>query len=818
MQSLPRCVSALLGALNFQNADQEKLHTLTDGEWSTLLSYCDLMRLTLVLQRLGNRSLPDWVRLRLERNLIGNRERFARTKTAYGEIASALQATDVEHVVLKGFAQWTGSVDAGARMQGDLDLYIPADSIHIAREALLRLDYHPLRGFDRSPSDHLPAMTRKNNWKWRGDYFDPDIPLSVDLHFRFWDEINAGFGPLGLDAFWPRRIRRTIADLNFQALHPADSLAYASLHALRHLLHGTMSVNNIYEIAQFLHTYETDADFWNSWHESHDASLRRLQAVCFRLARDWFNCSVSDVAQAEIQGLSTEVNRWCSAYGESSLTLPFCPNKDALWLHLTLAEPSHRSTIFFKALFPSRFPTIDAVEEQSAKLKGTDNKLSRPITYISHLARRAIHHARILPQTLFHAVGWWWTSKELGQGFLTFLGASFFYTFGMFIYFFLFNLYLIDLGYKEKFVGWTTGALALGGILGILPAGFLNQRFGIRKGLLICFTFVPAISIVRAFLTGEAWQLILASCTGALAAIWGVTISPALAQLTTEKNRPFGFSLVFSSGIGVGVLGGIIGGRLPGWLAYASSPATSLHAKQSALLIACAFMTLAVWPASRLRFTSPPPPEKNFYRTNPFLLRYLPAIAIWSLATGAFTPFFNVYFSQHLRVPVEKIGLYFSGAQFFQVVAILLAPILFRRCGIILGIIYMQIATALSLGCLATLQTASTAGLIYAGYAAFQWMSEPGMYSLLMNQVTPAERSGASAMNALVISSSQALAAVVAGAALARFGYTLVLEGVALMALIAALAFRILLFKSVPFSAPTAALLRPATESSSAHD
>jgi CBS-domain-containing membrane protein len=92
------------------------------------------------------------------------------------------------------------------------------------------------------------------------------------------------------------------------------------------------------------------------------------------------------------------------------------------------------------------------------------------------------------------------------------------------------------------------------------------------------------------------------------------------------------------------------------------------------------------------------------------------------------------------------------------------------------------------------------------------------MYSLLMNQVKPSERSGASAMNALVIASSQAIAAVVAGAALARFGYTVVLQGVALTALVAALTFRILLSKAVPSSARSAAVLRPATESSSAID
>ena len=822
MQRVPRNVTALLEALRFRNPRFEALQSLDDHEWTELLSFCDLMRLTLVLGKVAQDSLPDWVRLRIERNLADNHERFERTKSAYIEIADSLRKAAVEHMVLKGFAHWLGSIDPRGRMQGDIDLFCLPESIQRAKQALCQLGYQPLRGFDHSPSDHLPAMTRKNNWKWRGNYFDPDIPVSVDLHFRFWDENTAGFGPNGLEQFWPRRIHRSLDELSFPALNPADSLAYGALHALRHMLHGTMSTNNIYEIAWFLHTYAEDSQFWKSWQDAHDPSLRQLEAICFRLAAQWFPCSLPEQAEAQIAELPEAVERWVDDYGRSPLCIPFRPNKDALWLHLSLAETARaRRSIFCKGLFPTRFPTIEAVEVQSASVRNSVRpKRLRVITYLSHLTRRTSHHARILPQTLWHGLDWWWSSKNLVGEFLTFLSASFFYTLGMFIYFFLFNLYLLDLGYKENFLGLVTGALAAGGIVGILPAGLLAQRFGTRKALLACFTLVPAISVLRALFTAEVPQITLAFITGAFASIWGVIISPALAQLTTEKNRPFGFSVVFSSGIGVGVLGGLAGGRLPGWLAHINPSGTSAHFKQIALLISCAIIFLALWPASRLRFASAPPPEKKFYPRNPFLMRFLPAIAIWSLATGAFTPFFNAYFAQHLHMPVERIGLYFSAAQFLQVVAILLAPMIFKKFGMVLGIVYMQIATAISLGCLASTHVAAAAGLVYVGYAAFQWMSEPGMYSLLMNQVRPSERSGASAMNALVISSSQAVAAVIAGSALARFGYAIVLDAVAVMALVAALMFRLLLYNALasPHKQGSLAVLSPVAEHSSGQD
>ena len=821
MQKVPRTVSALLDALRFRNSSQDSLRSLRDCEWRELLSLCDLMRLTLALGRVAEKALPEWVRARIARNLTDNNQRFDRTKSAYSEMAQAFQAAGVEHLVLKGFAQWP-AIDPRNRMQGDIDIFCPSESVHTAKNVLCDLGYESLRGFDHSPSDHLPAMTRKNNWKWKGNYFDPDIPVSVDLHVRFWDEATAGFGPSGLEDFWQRRVHRHMEGVTFPALDTADSLAYSALHALRHLLHGTMSTNNIYEIAWFLNTYVDDSQFWSAWSESHDPSLQKLEAICFRLASDWFSCQLSGEIEQQVHELPEPIERWMHRYARSPLCIPFRPNKDALWLHLALAESARsKRLVFCKGLFPTRFPTIEAVETQNSKIDdGNHGNLPAAMTYLSHLWRRASHHARLLPQTLWRGIDWWWSAKNLGKEFLIFLGASFFYTFGMFVYFFLFNLYLLDCGYQENFIGAVTGALAIGGIIGTLPAGILSQRYGIRKALFVCFSVVPAVSVLRALFTAETPQIVFAFLTGAFASIWAVTISPALAQLTTPKNRPLGFSIVFSSGIGVGVAGGLVGGSLPQWIARVHPAAQSADPKRTALLISCAIIVMALWPASKLVFASPPAREKKFYPRNPFLLRFFPAIAIWSLATGAFTPFFNVYFSRHLHMTVGQIGRYFSAAQFLQVIAILLAPVIFKKFGLVSGIVYMQIATALALACLAETSVASIAGLVYAGFAAFQWMSEPGMYSLLMNQVSPSERSGASAINALVISGSQAIAAFVAGSALARFGYPPVLIGVSILALIAAFAFRLLLQNAtaIPANNPALAILSPAAQSSSGHD
>jgi len=166
---------------------------------------------------------------------------------------------------------------------------------------------------------------------------------------------------------------------------------------------------------------------------------------------------------------------------------------------------------------------------------------------------------------------------------------------------------------------------------------------------------------------------------------------------------------------------------------------------------------------------------------------------VWSLVTGAFSPFFNLYAARHLQLALNQIGMVYSASQLSQVAAILIAPLIFKRFGLVTGIMYTQIATAITLACLAGSSSASSAAVIYVTLMAFQWMSEPGMFSLLMSGVAPEERSGASAMNFLVISAANAVAMAAAGFGFSRFGYSAVLAAISGVGLLAAMLFRILL-------------------------
>jgi MFS family permease len=360
---------------------------------------------------------------------------------------------------------------------------------------------------------------------------------------------------------------------------------------------------------------------------------------------------------------------------------------------------------------------------------------------------------------------------------------------GLSIYFFLFNLFLLGHGYTEKTLGLLTSAMAVGNLAGAIPAGKLAQRFGLRVVLLSCFLLAIAVSSARAILLAFPLQLLFAFLAGIALSAWAVCLSPAVAQLTDERQRPFAFSLILSLGIGVGALGGLLGSRLPGWFASHHVLVGSLQPEQLVLLLSCCIAGFGLWPAARLTFGRADLPTRAKPFLSPFLLRFLPAIAVWSLVTGSFSPFANVYFAHHMHMTLPQIGNAFSISQVSQVVAVLVAPIIFRRWGLISGIVFTQVAASLLLIVLSAIGHPLAATAAYVGFTAFQWMNEPGLYSLLMNKIPPEERGGASAANSFTMAASQTIAAACAGAAFARYGYPSALRGIALIAIFAAALF-----------------------------
>jgi MFS family permease len=719
--------------------------------------------------------LPDWVRERIAVNLEENTERLQRVCALQAQVSDWLTEAGIPYIFLKGTTQFPHFVsDLRLRAQHDLDLFCPPEDARRAWDLFISRGYEPIERTGAHATDHLPALVRKTGWEWRGgSFFDPEIPLAIEVHRQFWDERTERLRAPGVDQFWARR--------NGPALDTPDALAYAALHLLRHVLRGSARACHVYEIAWFLEHHSAEEQFWNRWRELHATELRRLEAIAFRLARAWFGCALGTVAEEEVSKLPARVQEWFEAFAFSPLESEFHPNKDELWLHLALLDSAgDKLAVVRRRLLPALPGPLDAVCIPNRQLTFARRMLKYART-ARFLGRRAVFHTRAFAALLVSGVRWRMRSSGLTGGYWLFLGASSFFVLGMFIYVLLYNLYLLDLGFREDFVGQVSSASTAGMVAAILPAAALARRWGLGKMLFVSFASVGAISVLRVLVTTRVPLLALAGLSGVAFSLYVVSLAPAIARLTSEKARSAGFSFSTASSIALGIFGGWLGGNLPGWLG----------GKRPAMLVGCALLALALWPSARLRIAPAPVEGAKLYPRNRFVVRFLAVWAIWNLATGSFDPFFTTFFA-HLHTAVARIGMIMSGSRLSQVVALMLAPLVLRRMGLVTGTAAMMMATALAMGGLAAGPTGWAAAAVFMSYTSCQWMSDPGVNTLLMGRVHEQERTGASALMMLVSFAAQLVASLAGGAAIAKFGYSAMLACAAGLAAVAAVAFRAL--------------------------
>ncbi len=791
---LPEHALAVLEALRFDGACG-RLRALDDAGHRKVLDYCDPQQLTLLLNSLCRDALPAWVQDRIDRNIRDYSERFDRLKRDLFEIAAVLEARGIEFVLLKGLAHSPDfTPDPLLRVQGDIDIWTAPESAPAAAEALREIGYVPICS---SEGRHLPPMMRQTPWQWRGDHFASDLPITVDIHYELWDGPAECIPAPGESGFWSRRTVARIDGHPFQVLSPPDALAFAALHLLMHLLHGDLRLQRAWEIANFLHARELDEDFWTHWRACHPAPLRQLEAIVFQLVSDWFGAALSPVAEEEIESLPEDVQLWIERYALSPVESLSHPNKDEIWLQLSLAKRLRdKCAIFLRRIAPLR---------AAARTSTTGTPAGVPWKYrLAFLGSRVFHHVRTLVPAIAGLARWQWASTRIDSAFLWYQGASVLFCIGVVIFLLLYNVYLLGLGFHEDLLGRLASAMSVGTLCGSLPAAAIARRFGLRSALLAAILGGAGCACLRVIAVGESALLATTFLTGVFLSLWAVSYSPAIAGLSTERNRQRAFSVTGQIGILATVAGGMLGGWLPGLLGRFVHSLSPLASQRAALLVASGLVALAALPAARLRFEPPPKEESKTYPRSRFIFAFLFSLCWWSAAVGAFNPFFNAFFAQRMHMPVDRIGIVYSAAQLAQVLVLIAAPAVLKRLGQVKGIAWMQAGTACALVALALSPNGGLAAIAYAAYMSLQYMSEPGLFTMLMERVRPGERSGASALYFVVISLMGSLSALASGSAIARFGYPRVLIVSAALATVAALLFRILVPKKDSSIAPIA--------------
>ena len=96
-----------------------------------------------------------------------------------------LQSADIRYLNLKGLLLAPDFVEPlERRAQYDYDFLVKKEDLQRAYSLFLQHGYSALHSTRELAADHLPTLIQKSGWKWKGNYYDPDIPRGVELHFQ----------------------------------------------------------------------------------------------------------------------------------------------------------------------------------------------------------------------------------------------------------------------------------------------------------------------------------------------------------------------------------------------------------------------------------------------------------------------------------------------------------------------------------------------------------------------------------------------------------------------------------------------------------
>jgi hypothetical protein len=428
---IPKEIAALMAALQMQGAHTDALLALETNDWVKLLDFCDPAHLALPLAQIQRTGFPDFVIQRLDKNIADNSQRFERVRAAYQEVAKALTEVSVPYLVLKGFSQAPDYVrHPRFRIQSDIDIYCPAEYTQVARGALEEIGYSPMGGVDYSQADHAPTMARLGKWVWQGNMYDPEMPVSIELHFCLWNEKTSLIEIPDIKHFWQRRINRRFDGYAYPALNKIDQLGYFSLHILRGTLSGDWILHHVHELATFLHNHTDDHDLWDEWLSAHAAPLRNLEGVAFALAEAYFSCSLPEAVRRQIETMPASQKAWLERFGGSPLQIMFRRNRDGRLLHLFLATTKEsKKLILRKALFPMKIlgPGGAQVRVRNRRVKQSRPRI-RILDYLLYQGNRLFVGGRAVAEFVSHGIWLWLLNHQLRGEFWLFLTTSFFLT------------------------------------------------------------------------------------------------------------------------------------------------------------------------------------------------------------------------------------------------------------------------------------------------------------------------------------------------------------------------------------------------------
>ena len=340
----------------------------------------------------------------------------------------------------------------------------------------------------------------------------------------------------------------------------------------------------------------------------------------------------------------------------------------------------------------------------------------------------------------------------------------------------LFNLYLVEAGFDEAFVGRAVFWNGLGLALAALPAGQLADRWGRRRGLILGAIIEGLGLLARTLVPTPAMVYGGSALAGVGQSLMAIGAAPFITEHSTARERTHLFSAFFASELLASVAGNLIGGWVPVGFGRLLAPG-ALLAYRWTLLLGAAIQLASLLPLFMMRDLHEARLSHASYAEDRSAVRMLWPIAINAfcigVGAGLVIPFMNLYFRSRFQCSSAQIGVFFSLAQVSTALAALLAPALARKFG------KLRTATASQLLSLPFLVTLGAEKHLAVAVPAF-WMratlmqaSIPLVSTFVMEALPAGLRARSTSVTNLVWNAGWAVSATLSGLLIRRFGYSI---------------------------------------------
>ncbi len=356
----------------------------------------------------------------------------------------------------------------------------------------------------------------------------------------------------------------------------------------------------------------------------------------------------------------------------------------------------------------------------------------------------------------------------------------------------IFNLYMVEAGFGEDFLGFFLSISMFATALVAIPAGLFTDRAS-RKKIVVSSNVVSAIAIAAQYTTLSPIGLIISQVLlGLASAFTQVSLSPYITDLSTDEERAHLFGISGGFSLLSVLIGNLAGGFLPGLIHRALGAVDTLVLPyRITLYISLLPMAVAVFLVSRMTPDKATSSTIGFGLDNvknwDFIGKYSATVTTVGLGAGMIVMFFNIFFKNEFSASPELIGIIFGINTIVLASGNFLAPALSDRIGKVKTVVVTQ---ALSIPFLLMISWAPylyLAVIAYVSRTVLMNMAGPVSHAFFMEGLAKEERSTANGIVRAGDSLVRGIAANIGGWLLAQKMYRLpylLVSGLYLLAVI----------------------------------